>query len=230
MHRNALFAAALLLGLAAPTFAAVYDLAADFSTANNPNNVWSYGHRSAIADTAFTPFTQLNHNVAVTGSDDEWQSPSFQFLGVGKNTSGVNIDGGEGTMIPAGEAFMHPAIGEVSVSRFTAPSAGDYTVSTALSRFGGPSDGSSHFTLVLDGAAVYDETVSQPYTFQPTHTEHLTLAAGDTLDFVVDVGDGTDHHDSTGLRATVAVPEPASLAALALIAAPALLKRRSRSL
>jgi len=115
---------------------------------------------------------------------------------------------------------MHPGgAGQDSVVRWTAPSAGTFSISGFFEGID-PAPTTTDVHVLLDGSThLFDGSIGSfnvPLLFNLTRT----LAAGDTIDFAVGVGsDGSFIDDSTGLSATIVssstVPEPTTLALLA---------------
>ena len=199
---------------------------------SNPNATvpeWSYGYREAAADAALTLFSAAagEHTNAAFGDEnlEGWNSPGFSFT---IPIVLVNVAN------PA-ELLLHPqdegAARTNVVVRWTAPAAGSYDVD-ALWRDtdAGGGDGAEAF-VVLNGANVAGFTGAFPNGGSAAYADTLTLAGGETLDFVLGPGaSGSFGNDSTGFNATIAlVPEPGTLA-LGLVAATglALARRRRR--
>jgi hypothetical protein len=112
---------------------------------------------------------------------------------------------------------MHPvgqnsglAAGDTIV-RFTAPTTDFYTVSGDFQILDVSASG---VNVSVEGVG---STFSQPLNVPLNTTADFSfgdsLLAGQTLDFVVDSA-GSYFNDSTGLRATLTVPEPVSVATL----------------
>ena len=178
------------------------NLANDYSMSSNPNGDWSYGSRSAPTGTAFSIFTANALASGVTGTMRYWRDPSVQYLGVYKNMGTVLFNGGEGTLVPAGETMLHPSNGIAAVARYQVPNTGQYRIVSATTRAGGHA-GLARFSIVINGAVIYGENATQIYIYQALHTESVNLTTGDLLDFVVDRGDANLASDSTGIRVGV---------------------------
>ena len=208
---SVLVLALLLTGLASAT--TIYDAAADFSLAGNPNGVWSYGYETTLGGT-FTAFTDSTNAFMGNGSLSAWYIPNSELApdlpAVIKNTSGSTL-----TWItvvqPADMLDLHPGqFGELSVVRFTAPANATYILSGLVQGLDTGNTTTDIFAEI-NGAPAGNAPI---YSFGATAEIHGTLAlsAGDKVDFLVDYGtDGNFYNDSTGLQLTVeSVPEPAS--------------------
>ncbi len=190
-----------LIFASASSFAANW--AIDFSTSQNPAAGWSTGYRSTILGTSITLFDIPTTVNGQSGSMQCWLTNAAPGLGAYKNTGIVDFNGGEGSIIPAGETIMHPQTTLVALARYTIPANGTYRILSQLSRCGGPNDGVAQFDLVLNGVGNHTETVATPYAFQTLHSTTAVLSAGTPVDFVVSKGDASVGHDSTGTRAAV---------------------------
>ncbi|RYG68283.1 PEP-CTERM sorting domain-containing protein, partial [bacterium] len=110
---------------------------------------------------------------------------------------------------------------------FTAPESGLLTLNSA---YGIGDIGAVSIDVRYKGLTVY----SRPSTNAAESfaiTNPVSVAAGDTLEVLIGTGDGSYAYDSTPVAATVniqAVPEPATVAGLAL-GGLAFLRRRRRS-
>jgi len=205
-------AAVAVVPFAAQAAPVTYDAVAQFSTASNPNGVWSYGYGTpGVGGLTFTALTAAN---SAYGSPT-WNLPILPL--VGQAYTGGTV------AVPAGDLWLHPGNADnlAAILRFTAPFAGTYAL-TALFERADVRDGVGDGT----GVGVYrNEVRLNGSVLVPVQgasfgiSSNLTLSAGDTLSFVVD-RNGEYSYDSTGVRATlsadapgpVAVPEPASLA------------------
>jgi hypothetical protein len=201
----------------------IYNNATDFSPTNNPNGVWSYGVLSpgAVPNAATFSLYPGHGNTAgidFVGVDNNGLSdPPY----VSHNPTGTTISVSTVTYGP-GQAGFHPGSnGAYSDYRFTAPATGSYALSALFT--GIDHGGTTTDVHVLDnGAALFNGNVNG-YLSTASFSTTLALAAGDRVDFVVGFGtNGNYFNDSTALNATLAlnpaavVPEPSSLALLAL--------------
>lgn len=177
-------------------------LATDFSSTNNPNGNWRFGWRNPPINTFQNVYSSATTVTGVTGTMTYWRDPATPFAGVYKSLGPADFVGNEGTTIRAGEVMIHPQSGIVALARWIVPIAGTYRVVTQLKRCGGQ-DGLTRFHLVTSGANTYQEDVTLRTGYQPPRNHSLILTTGDLLDFVVDRGDSSLAHDSTGVRAGV---------------------------
>ena len=205
--------------------AVVYDAAADFSTVNNPNGVWSYGYESS------STFTLFNTVGNTGGSIDYRKDANIDSLGVYKNITGSALTYGT-VKLDAGELVQHPGnSAERSIVRFTAQTAGTYSVSLAYKGVDYVGPTSSDADVKVNGVSQFTGNVNG---FGPTslisYSSTFVLAASDTIDSSVGFGNnGNYYYDSTGVSFRVqSVPEPMTMATLGLGAA-ALLRRRRKA-
>lgn len=187
----------------------VYDAVADYSLSANPNGTWSY-----LYDQSGSGPSLMTQTGAASGLPD-WvfwwngqQLPDAVY--VTKNTSNSTITHLT-EVLPTNLLNMDPQ-SETAITRWTAPSAGVWSMAGLFQ--GIDVDEHSHSVEILEnGTTVFlsPTTISsfgQVVDFSGT----LTLAKGDTLDFIVNTG--TTYTDlSTGFDVTIqsAVPEPSSL-------------------
>lgn len=195
--------------------AQTYDFTSAFNLSSNPNGVWTYGYTTSVAGT-FNVYT----NSTTSGGVSIWYTPGLSgdntpsaFL----NQSGSTING-----VANGEAGLHSGpSGQLSVARFTAPTANSFTIS---GKFGAGDVGTVDVYILKNGATLFSALNSST---DQTFNLSQTIAVGDTIDFVVGPAGGNPF-DSTPLTATISsVPEPATIAFLGLGVA-ALLRRKRR--
>jgi hypothetical protein len=192
--------------VALPDRVAAYDAAADFSSSNNPNGVWSYGW--AYYSSAFnldTISTNMYNGLGLSGwlaGLDASGNPYSLFNGTANPILLAN------TTYQPGQLSEHPgASNEVAIVRWTAPSAGIFSISatfSGLSAFGDSVD----VHILHNGISFFNSTV----TGSPSPTSYSSaqsILAGDTIDFVVGNGGNGANEDTTGLSATI-VPEPST--------------------
>jgi hypothetical protein len=214
-----------LLFLAAQSVSAgpIYDAAADFSTATNPNGVWTYGYSSSLTPgPGLTLYTMSDNAFLGNPNFIAWTANiALSDPAVWKNTASTTQTAGTVSLLP-GELAFHPGPSDqFSFVRFTAPQAGLYSIATTFTGrdFVGPTTADVH---ILDtGISLFSGEVTG---FGPTSdvvapNMVLQLAAGDTIDFAVGFGtDGNFFFDTTGLSATITnvtpVPEPGTVALL----------------
>lgn len=214
-------ASALATALTLSGTAWAADARLDFSTASNPNGVWSYGTTTTQTGpfTAFSTAGSPNQIVPQSGSIAVWSNAGDPNAAtapwVGK-TGAAGWSCCTSLALQGNLLVLNPGANQgYSVVRFTAAATSLYAVQAEF--FG--LDESFKFPNLSD---VYVRTTINVFSdgvagFQGVSQFNgdVFLNAGDTLDFMVgDNGDGVPNH-ATALSATVtAVPEPGALAML----------------
>lgn len=213
--------------------ALVYDAAADFSIASNPNSTWSYGYSDTLGGT-FTLYTTSAATFLTNSNFDAWFATGAQTTVdmhpfVAKNRA-ATIEQGAGLRLPPGGLGLHSgpdSTNEYSIVRWTAPSTGSYSISAAFTdrdftdlMFGRGATTDVH--VLLNSVAQYSAIINKDgWGDGPAgYLDVLSLTMGDTLDFGVGRGtNDTIQFDSTGLVAMITpVPEPSAFLLLGLIA------------
>jgi hypothetical protein len=189
---------------------AIYNAAADFSLAGNPNGVWSYGYETTLG--TFTAYTLSTNAFGGNGLLSAWYINNSLLApdlpAVIKNTSGSTLTWGT-VVQPADMLDLHPGqFGELSVVRFTAPADASYIFSGLLQGLD-TGNTTTHVFAQINGFSGATFPINLFGAFVPIDGT-LALSAGDRVDFLVDFGaDGNFFNDSTGLQLTVeSVPEP----------------------
>jgi hypothetical protein len=205
-----------------------WNATSDFSM-SQAGGVWSYGTTGTSLDGAFNAFSQAT---SIAGYD-YWSGASYAQIGKA-GPSGF----ASGTVsVPAGSLNVSPgSSGEYAVLRFTAQTAGAYSISAAFwgDDFAGPTTTDVH--VRLDGTDLFGgEIASYGQANGLSWSGPIILSAGQALDFVVGYGaNKTYNYDNTGLDVTVSkleasVPEPGTLAGISLgFSMLAASRRRSR--
>jgi hypothetical protein len=207
----------------------IYDAAADFSLASNPNGVWSYGTTGTTPTGPLTLFSTVQTNIGGTPQLNGWVGTELgfgnNFPQVVENQSGSTQAAFDVVLLP-GQLTLHPApepSGSYAVTRFTAPMSGVYQLSTAFEGREFQGTGPATYTdvhVLLNGVSLFDGVVHGfDSPSDQAFATALNLSAGDRVDFSVGIGpDRTFEGDTTALSATldlVGVPEPSTLAGAA---------------
>ncbi len=220
-HVRMLFSILMLLGLfcwvpAHAANATIYDANADFSITNNPNGVWTYGWASTLASLPaglnIFPNTNLNYS---TPNSVAWVDNNNLVLNtpdVYKNFGGDYNDGN--VAIPAGALIQHGGGNsgfDLSVVEFTAPSAGQYSLSASfIGRQYGISEGLVYIldngTTIFNNGGSFITTVGDTATYSAI----LNLNADEKIDFAVvnALGLGPDSTELQAVFNTAPVPVP----------------------
>ncbi|GEP45111.1 hypothetical protein BGE01nite_44020 [Brevifollis gellanilyticus] len=175
----------------------------------NPNGAvpeWSYGDRATAASTDLELFGPTER--AANGTVKSWNTSDHSLVGV--NTGSVPAGYLGPRPIYPGEMVLHPRYDLwFTVVRWTAPRAGTYAIAAYWQDhdWGGGDGGTAH--TVINGEEVF------AYTFDngngAADARVLTLAEGDTVDFLLGTRAGNDY-DATRFNAFVTtVDDPAAL-------------------
>jgi hypothetical protein len=204
--------------------ATTFDVAADFSTTNNPNGVWSYGWSSTLTS-SFNRYP--NHGKFDPYPIDVWAGSNFPYSpNVSHNGTGSVVDSHPTIIWQPGQFSLHPGDnGEYSYARWTAPEAGIFDIVamfTGIDKFGTTTD-----VHVLHNGTSLPDGVGSVNGFGDTWSFSTTVSVvkDDTIDFAVGYGTNQHHtYDTTALSATI-TPEPGTVLLLGL-GGVALRKRR----
>lgn len=183
-----------------------YDNANDFSAAQNPNGVWSYGY-SLDVGTSFNAFTA---SASVSGMQGWYtQAPADYFLSAVYRNASTNLFSAAGVTVAGLEAGFLPGRDSLAIYRFTAPSAGSYSVEALFFTQHGAPSGVNVFVLKNGSTQLFTApvTLNQSSAYW---SDSVALAAGGTLDFAVDNAGAFEYQrGATGLGVQIAaVPEP----------------------
>jgi hypothetical protein len=212
-----------------------YDLAADWSdTTNGGTNVWAYGtYASSVGAGSPATFNDFDLNVGITVAPESgqllrgWRNPSLIDPNIIKNEgSTVTTSAFSIITFNAGAVTLGPFLGP-TVARFTAPAAGLYDVSASFKTVQ-VGNTAPHAYISLDGATPLDRGVlsASGTTYRRSA---LSLAIGDTVDFIVWGADSANKTTEVSARLTsnvAPVPEPASVFLFATGLAAVAVRRR----
>ncbi len=215
----------------------IYNAADDFSPSSNTStDIWTYGLDSgtiagAPDQSTFTRFTtpELGSALGPQYSDlDVWRNTSSIDPNVIHNRSSTATDtDGSNTWLP-NELTLGPATGP-TVVRFTAPTTGVYDLTAIFSPAQNATNSAPEAYVFVNGVQIFSALASSPVG--PAANTPLALTAGDTVDFVV-AGSNVNlsyGNKTTGLDATLTIPEPTSLGLLGLGAVSLMARRRRQA-
>ncbi len=183
-----------------------WDVAADFSSTNNPNGVWSYGWALDLR----SPFV-LSLNPRVWHGLDSWLNhrstpeghPSVHYNASGRRIITENL----ALHSEPGQLSLHPGYaGEYALVRWTAPEAGNISIAsvfTGLSVAHQPTTTDVH--ILHNNQSIFDNFVEGFGDDSAVGFDtNLAVFQGDTIDFAVGFGrNRTYYYDETGLAATI---------------------------
>ncbi len=148
------------------------------------------------------------------------------------NTTANPITFATTVVLPPNLLGMDAETNKSDITRWTAPSAGTWSISGLFQ--GIDTLQNSHNVEILENSSIQilAPTAINTYGQQVNFDATITLAKGDTIDFVI-LGQPSFHNLSTGLSATIqlsTVPEPSSLVLciIASVACGALYSRPRR--
>ena len=205
---------------------AVYNAVADFSISSNPNGQWSYLYNNGSGLQLLTQPIVLSD-----GIDYWWDGMAIpNDVATLKNTTNSTVSAST-RVLPPNLLGMEPE-SATDVIRWTAPTAGNWSI-TGLFQ-GIDTSEHSHNVEILEnsGTQILAPTSISFFGQQVSFDATVTLAKGDTIDFIVQTG-STYTDLSTGLTATIQnVPEPSTitLAAIGGMIAAGYFRCRCRSL
>jgi hypothetical protein len=196
---------------------AVYNNAAQWSAINNPNGVWSYGYLApssspAIPDAStFKLYTEQVQVPVTSGFIGDWRIPGSAGPNAVYNPLAQIVSVGTIAWQPHQASFHPGPNGEYSSYRFTAPTAGDYSLSATFSSIDTVGGANKDIHVLVNGSELYDDTIPGSYGSTKTFSKAVSLAKGDRVDFVVGFGTGPYFFDTTALDATLRIAPSTSI-------------------
>jgi len=214
-------AVGVCLGCLGPAWAVVYDLNADvpanggWPAAAPSVGTWSAGSSQALG--SFAPY-----DVYLGTEATVWHTEAY--LGQSYNTANANVGHitphtyfNNGTVKQVAENTWDGSNYTVySIIRWTAPEAGPATVDVTFGDLGATKVDA---WVLVNGSTLFSQGAAEPETDIVTGILNTSVAVGDTIDLVIKRAAGQDgsHAGDTLMDAEInVVPEPASLAILAL--------------
>jgi hypothetical protein len=191
-----------------PVAGGTWDLAADFSTANNPSGTWTYGY-GTWGLTTFTSLPQANDILAQTGLNGWARTSDAEGLPIiARNTTASPLEV-YGSVIPPSAILLHPdtvqSEGDIAIVRWTVPATGSYNISARWDRLN--PDPNISFGLIYKNLGGTPEllfsrltTVADPSIYLGTG---IPFTAGDTIDFMVYTGDDVPNTDGVALNVLI---------------------------
>ena len=199
----------------------VFNAVADFSLASNPNGPWSY-----LSDDGSGPqlLTEAVINFATDGADAWFNGLAgpnavATIRNVTDNPISIPVSTVQPVPLPAFTVLppnllgMDPESAKSDITRWTAPSAGTWSISGLFQSI--VTTDLSHTVEILENSStvLLAPTVVSPLNQTVDFGASVSLAKGDTIDFIVD-GMPVFADFSTGLSATIeltSVPEPSTM-------------------
>jgi serine/threonine protein kinase len=175
----------------------------DFSSERNPNGDWRYGYITRLgAELVLFQESTTNRNWL-----EYWQSPLGLDPNVSHNAHDRPIDVLRNFILPPGKMAFHPGPhGELSVCRWTAPHAGNFSIRAQFVGLG--RNATTDVYVLLNGVEIYRGDLNAPDEKQECSLQR-SLRAADIVDFAVGFGrDQNYQSDTTGLDATVQELDP----------------------
>jgi hypothetical protein len=188
---------------------AIYNNAAQWSAIDNPNGVWSYGYLApsstpAMPDAStFKLYTEQVQVPVTSGFIGDWRIPGQDGPNAVYNPLDEIVSVGTITWQPRQASFHPGPNGEYSSYRFTAPTAGDYSLSATFNSIDTVGGADKDIHILVDGSELYDDALSGSYGSTKTFSNAVSLAKGDQVDFVIGFGTGPYFFDTTALDATL---------------------------
>jgi len=185
--------AIILLILSVTAHAQIYNLAADYSTTNNPNSVWSYGW-SVNRGSQFQLYKQSGDSSGLM----RWYDGGSDCPSIGYNPTDQIITYST-LQLPPAKLLVHPGpTGENSVIRWTAPVSGIYQIEAVFT--GRDIYSTSTDVAILHKSVEIWSGFVNGYDVPLSVSKTVSVNAGDIIDFTVGYGSEPNYsHDSTGI-------------------------------
>jgi hypothetical protein len=225
MRKRIAFVLGAIVTLATPGYAMTWDLAADFSTVNNPDGPWEYGYRCDCG--CFNLMTIYFKEDSVF---EWWQMPQAA------SEIGLRIADYADYGVQPGHVSME-CDGITPQVRWIAPSSGTYYISiviggTTLSESAGYGNVNANYAEVAINGSIVSATGSLSGPNEAGKTWSLAgvnLTTGDVLDTWIPGGwHNGGNTDTTITVSTSPVPEPLTILTLGMGAAWLLGRKRIR--
>ncbi len=219
--------------------AVIYDATSEFSTASNPNGVWSYHFSNdTVRDGTYSLLTELDPlNGGPAGGSLVWHADAGVSLAQ-RPFAGVNTTSPGSSSWAVGELAIHPGQSgggsgaAMAILSWTSPVTGtadiDFSLAMGLSGnvlwFFEKNDS----TITLASGTLVGSSATDTFSLS-----NISINTGDRLNFVVNSNGGVGS-DLVRLRSAIiktnAVPEPSTFVLLALGAPLGLYRRYRRSI
>ena len=186
---NSIASLALTLACVLPTQAQVYNPTTEFTLAQNPNGVWTYG---------WMPTDFSSFNAFLSASDgpifDQWYTTGMS----GDQTPNVSLNAGASSLhnVAPGQLTIHPGPAlQAAVLRFTAPTTGQYDV---VGQFLAGDIGVMQVGVANPSGSLWTATDAGAFSFS-----NYAMTVGQTLDFRVW---GNYYFGNTPLELSITAP------------------------
>jgi hypothetical protein len=176
-----------------------WDVSKDFSVASNPNGAWAYGYWLTFGE----PLRLFLHSRS-SSDISSWYSgldpEGYHAANRTSNTYTLNDGQAIPTIVPPATFWMHPGPnGEYAVTQWTAPADGAFAVHAV---FTGRSNTTTGVYVRANDVTIFSGAIVG-YLATQTTDQKVSLAKGQTIQFVLsDGGNGWDY-DSTSLDAVI---------------------------
>jgi len=193
--------------------ATTFDAAADFSTTNNPNGVWSYGWSSTLTS-AFNVYP-YNGKIIPGKNLDLWVDPGHiasYCPNVLHNATAGTITFSSARWKP-GQLSFHPGSnGEYSHVRWTALDAGIFDIDAIFTGIDFLYGTTTDVHVLHNGISLLDGLING-FDKKSLFASTILVRKNDIIDFAVGYGSNKNYYnDSTALSVTIiSVPEPCTL-------------------